>query len=189
MVAKVREEGAFPGQRRQVHQDIESEVAPLELTLAKVAPLGECNGLAVVGAHRQGVAIHEILRKYVVRCQIEIICFIQTKILGEDSEHVRAALGDVVGQEFNPVGAHERKQCVMPPLKVGPAVFRFDGGELALQDGDKEIPIATSGLQEPGVNAFGLAFDEVEHFFDQPTRRQYLAMVGNAFFGLDEVHG
>src|ERR1022692_4405339 len=76
----------------------------------------------------------------------------------------------------------------MPPLKVGRAVLRLHGGQLALQDGDKKISASTSRLQQPRVDAPGLTFDEVEHFFDQPPRRKHLPVVCNAPLGLDEIH-
>ena len=81
-----------------------------------------------------------------------------------------------------------REKGVVPPLKVGLPVLEFDGGELALQDPDEEVAAPARRLQEAGVNALGLALDEVEHRLDHPRRGEDLPVVGDALFGLDQVH-
>ena len=171
-----------------MRKSFKAEVAPLELALAEVAPLGKGNGLAVMREHRQRVTMHEILRQDIESGQIELIRFIQIQVLGKDLKHIRAALSDIICQEFNPVGAHHRQQGVMPPLKVGLAELGLYGGQFALQDGDKKIPASASRLQETRVNALGLALHQVKHVFDQPLRRKHLPVVCNAPFGLDQIH-
>ena len=188
MLAEMGEERAFLAERRHLRKRIKAEVAPLELALAEVAPLGKGDGPAVMHEHRQRITVHEILGQDVVSGQIELIRFIQIQVLGEDLKHIRAALSDIVRQELNPIGAHHRQQGVMPPLKIGLAELGLYGGQFALQDGDKEISASARRLQETRVNALGLAFDEVEHFFDQPPRRKHLSVVCNAPLGLDQVH-
>jgi len=37
-------------------------------------------------------------------------------------------------------------------------------------------------LQEAGVDALGLALDEIEHRFDHPRRSEHLPVVGDTFF-------
>ena len=188
MLAEMGEEGALLAESRHLRKNFKAEVAPLELALAEVAPLGKGNGLAVMRAHRQRVTMHEILRQDIESGPIELIRFIQIQIVGKDFKHVRAALSDIVRQEFDPVGAHHRQQGVVSPLKVGLAELGLYGGQFALQDRDKEIPTSASRLQEPRVNALGLTLDEVKHLFDQPPRRKHLPVVGNAPFGLDQIH-
>jgi hypothetical protein len=82
---------------------------------------------------------------------------IQVQILYENLKHIRAALGDVVRQEFNAVGAHYRQKGVLSPIKFGPAEFGLYGSQFALQDGDKKISTSTRGLQKTRVNTFGFA--------------------------------
>ena len=92
-------------------------------------------------------------------------------------------------KQFDAVDAHQREQRVVPPLKVGLAELRLNGGQLALQDWDKKISAPACRLQKTGVNALGLALHEVEHLFDQPPRREHLPVVGNALLGFDQAHG
>ena len=137
-------------------EDVEAEVAPLELALAEVAPLGKGDRLAIAGAHRQGVAVDEVLRQHVEGGAIQVIRLVEIQILGEDLQQIRAALGDVVRQQLDPVDAHQSEQRVVPLLEVGLPVLEFDGGELALQNLDEEVPAPARRLQEAGVNALGL---------------------------------
>ena len=171
-----------------LRENVEAEVAPLELALAEVAPLGKGDRLAVVRAHRQRVAVHEVLRQHVGRGAIQLVRLIEIQIVGEDLQHVRAALGDVVRQQLDAVDAHQREQRVVPPLEVGLAELEFDGGELALQDRDEEVAAPARRLQEAGVDALGLALHEVEHRLDQPRRSEHLPVVGDAFLGFDQAH-
>jgi hypothetical protein len=76
----------------------------------------------------------------------------------------------------------------MPPLKVGLAELGFYGGQLALEDRDKEVPTSASRLQKTRVNALGLALHQVKHVLDQPPRRKHLPVIGNAPFGFDQIH-
>jgi len=69
--------------------------------------------------HRQRVTMREVLRQDIESGSIEIIPLIQIQILGEDLKHIRAALSDIICQDFNPVDAHHRQQGVMSPLKFG----------------------------------------------------------------------
>jgi len=109
-------------------------------------------------------------------------------VVGKDFKHVRAALNDIVGQEFDPVGAHHRQQGVVSPLKVGLAELGLYGGQFALQDGNKKIPASARSLQETRVNALSLAPHQVKHVFDQPLRCKDLRVVRNALFGFDQIH-
>ncbi len=163
-------------------EDVEAEVAPLELALAQVAPLGKGDRLVIAGAHRQRVAVDEVLRQHVGGSPIELVRLIEIQVVGEDLQHVRAALGDVVRQELDPVDAHQSEQGVVPLLEVGLPELEFDGGELALQDPDEEVPAPARRLQEAGVNALGLVLDQVEHRLDHPRRGEDLPVVGDALF-------
>src|SRR6266496_2266344 len=96
--------------------------------------------------HRQRVTMQEILRQDIESGQIQLIRLIQIQVVRESLKHIRAALSDIVRQELNPIGAHHRQQGVVSPLKVGLAELRLYGGELALQDRDKEIPASASRL-------------------------------------------
>ena len=48
MLAETGEERAFLAVRRHLRKSIKAKVAPLELALAEVAPLGKGDGLAVI---------------------------------------------------------------------------------------------------------------------------------------------
>ena len=109
MLAEMGEERAFLAERRHLRKSIKAEVSPLELALAEVAPLGKGDGLAVMHAPRQRVTMHEILRQDIESSSIEIIPLIQIQILSEDLKHIRAALSDIICQDFNPVGTHHRQ--------------------------------------------------------------------------------
>jgi hypothetical protein len=61
MLAEMGKEGTFLTERRHLRKSIKTEVSPLELALAEVAPLGKGDGLAVMHEHRQCVAMHEVL--------------------------------------------------------------------------------------------------------------------------------
>ena len=135
-------------------EDVEAEVAPLEFALAQVAPLGKGDRLAIVGAHLQRIAVHEVLRQHVGRSPIEFVRLVHIQILGEDLQQIRAALGDVVRQQLDAVDAHQRQQRIVPPLEIRLSVLEFHGGELAPQDLDEEVSAPARRLQEAGVNAF-----------------------------------
>jgi len=189
VLAEMGEERAFLTKGRHLRESVQAEVAPLELAFAEVAPLGEDDGLAVVGAHGEGVAMDEILREDVVGGAVDVIRFVDAEVIGEGLKHVCAALGDVVREQLDSVGAHNRQQGVVAALKVGFAVSGLDGGQFAAQDGDEEVSASAGGLKETGVDALGLALDEVEHVFDEPVRGEDLSVVCDAPFGLDEAHG
>ena len=106
MLAEMGEERPFLAERRYLRKDLKAEVSPLELALAEVPPLGKGNGLAVVHAHRQRVAMHEVLRQDIESGPVEIVALLQIQILGENLKHIGAALSDIICQDFNPVGAH-----------------------------------------------------------------------------------
>ena len=80
VLAEMGEERAFLTERRHLSKSIKAEVAPLELALAEVAPLGEGDGLAVMRAHRQRVTVDEVLRQDVESGAIEVIRLIQIQI-------------------------------------------------------------------------------------------------------------
>src|ERR1039458_3254945 len=132
--------------------------------------------------------MHEILGQDVESSPMEIISLFQIQVLGEDLKHIRAALSDIICQDFNPVSTHHCQQCVVSPIKVGLSELSLYGGQLSLQDRDKEIPASARSLQETRVNALGLALHQVKHVFDQPMRREHLSVVCNAPFGLDQIH-
>ena len=69
----------------------------------------------------------------------------------------------------------------MPLFEVGLPVLEFDGGKLALQDPDEEVPAPARRLQEARVDALGLALDEVEHRLDHPRGSEYLPVVRDTF--------
>jgi hypothetical protein len=76
----------------------------------------------------------------------------------------------------------------MLPLEVRLAEFEFHRRELAFEYLHDEVAAAARGLQKAGVNALGFALHQVQHGLDHPCRREYLAVVSYALFGLDEVH-
>ena len=126
--------------------------------------------------------MHEVLRQHVERGAIQVVRLIEVQILGEDLQHIRAALGDVVRQQLDAVNAHQPEQRIVPLLEVGLPELEFDGGELALQNLDEEVAAPARRLQEAGVDALGLVLDEVEHRLDHPRRGEDLPVVGDAFF-------
>jgi hypothetical protein len=69
-------------------EDVETEVAPLELAFAEVAPLGKGDWLAVLGAHRERVAVHEVLREHVRGGAMEFVRLLETQVVGEDFQHI-----------------------------------------------------------------------------------------------------
>ncbi len=71
MLRKMGEKRPLGAEHRRRSEGAETEVAPLELALAQVAPLGKGNRLAVVGAHLQRVAVDKVLRQHVGRRAIE----------------------------------------------------------------------------------------------------------------------
>jgi len=77
----------------------------------------------------------------------------------------------------------------MPLFKAGLPELEFDGGELAPQHLDEEVPAPAGRLQEAGVNPLALSFDEIEHRLDHPRGGEHLPVVSNALLGLDQVHG
>src|SRR5262245_44534830 len=76
----------------------------------------------------------------------------------------------------------------MPLREVGVAVLELDSGELTPQDLDEEIAAPARWLQETRVDTLGLALHDIQHRLDQPRRRENLAVVGEALFGLDQPH-
>ena len=62
MLAEMGEQGAFLTERRHLRKSVKTEVSPLELALAEVAPLGERDRIAVAGGHRQSITMDEVLR-------------------------------------------------------------------------------------------------------------------------------
>ena len=132
--------------------------------------------------------MHEVLRQDIESGAIKVICLIQIQILGEDIQHICAALSDIIRQDFNSVAAHHRQQCIVPLLKVRLAKLGLYGSKFALQDGNKKISASARRLQETRINALCFTLDQVEHIFDQPLRCEHLTVVCNAFFGLDQIH-
>ena len=78
-----------------------------------------------------------------------------------------------------PLSDPESKKSVVPLFEDGLTEFDFDGSELTLQDPDKEVPASACRLQEAGVNALCLSFDEVKHRLDHPRRSENLSVVGD----------
>src|SRR6478609_1635154 len=76
----------------------------------------------------------------------------------------------------------------MSPLKFGLSELRLYGGQLSLQDRDKEVPASARRLQETRVDALALTLHQIKHVFDQPPRREHLSVVCNAPLGLDQIH-
>jgi len=188
VLRKVGEERPFGAEQRRRGEGVEAEVAPLELAFAQVAPFGKGDRLAVMRAHRQRVAVHEVLREDPGCGAIEFVRGVHAQVFREDLQQVRPALGDVVGQQLDAVDAHQRKQCIVPPLEVGLAVLEFHGSQLAPQDLHEEVAAAARRFQEPRVDALRLAFHQVKHRLDQPRRGEHLPVVGNALLGFDVVH-
>src|SRR3989338_4701539 len=135
-----------------------------------------------MGAHRQGVSMYEILQKNVERCAIQVVRLIKVQILREYLKQVRAALDNVVRQQFDAVEAHQREQSIMPFFKVGLAELNLDSGELALKNLHEKVSAAARRLQEAGVNALGLVPDKVEHRLDHPRGGEYLPMISDTLF-------
>src|SRR3546814_19130066 len=75
----------------------------------------------------------------------------------------------------------------MPLLEIRLAVFCLDGSELALEDRHEEISAAASRLEEARVDALSISFDQIEHLFDKPWRREYFAVIGDTLLGPDEI--
>jgi hypothetical protein len=63
----------------------------------------------------------------------------------------------------------------------------MDGGELASQDRDEEVPRTAGGFEESGVDALGLMLDEVEHVLDEPGRGEHFAVVCDALLRLHQA--
>jgi len=165
-----------------MREAVVAKVAPLESAFAQIAPLGESDWQIPLGAHRQGVAMDEVLRKHVERSAIQVVLRSEVQILGEDRQQVRATLRDVVRQQLDAVEAHQPEQCVVPPLEVGLAVFEFHGSQFAPQDLHEEIAVPACRLQKARVNALGLAFHKVEHGLNHPCGGEDLPVVGDALF-------
>ena len=77
----------------------------------------------------------------------------------------------------------------MLPLEVRLAVFELYRCKLAFEYLHDEVAAAARGLQKAGINALSLVLYQVKHGFDHPCWREDLAVVGDALFGFDEVHG
>ena len=107
MLAQVSEERTFRTEGGRTGENVEAEVAPLELALAEVAPLRKGYWLPIASAHRHGIAVDKVLRQHMGSGAIEVIRHFEIQVVGENLQHVRAALGDVVRQEFNSVSAHQ----------------------------------------------------------------------------------
>ena len=77
----------------------------------------------------------------------------------------------------------------MLPLEVRLAKFDFYRRKLAFKYLHDEVAAAARRLQKTGVNALGLFFHQIQHGLYHPCRCEDFAVVGNAFFRFDEVHG
>jgi hypothetical protein len=110
--------------------------------------------------------MHEIPGQNIGSGTIKFIHLIQVQVVTEDLKHIRAALSDIVRQEFNPVRAHYRQLSVMTSLKLEFAELHLYGGQFTLQDGNKKVPASAGRLQKTRVNALSLAVHQVKHFFD-----------------------
>ena len=67
-------------------------------------------------------------------------------------------------------------------FKIRFSKLDFDGGKLALQNPNEEIPLSARGLQKARVNALGFAFDEIEHRLDHPGGGEDLPMICDPLF-------
>ena len=120
---------------------------------------------------------------------MEVIRLLESQVVGEDLQHIRAAISDVVRQELNAVSAHQSEKGVVSLFKVGLPELDFDGGELALQDTDEEVAASACRLQEPRVDTLGLALDEIEHRLNHPCGGKDFPMIGDTLLRPGKVHG
>ena len=64
----------------------------------------------------------DVLREHVGGGSVEVVLLVEAEVVGEDLEHVLAALGDVVVQQLDAVDAHEAEEGVVALLEVALAV-------------------------------------------------------------------
>ena len=166
-------------------QDVDSEVAPLELAFAQVAPLSKGDRRSLAVFHGQSIAMHEVERKHMAGGAVQVGRVIEVQVLGEDVDQVGTAFSDVVWQQFDAVDAHQCQQREVLPLEFGPGVLEFHCGKLAPKHFHEEIAAAAGRLQEARVDPLGLVLHEVEHGLNHPFGGKDFPMVGNALFGLD----
>jgi hypothetical protein len=76
----------------------------------------------------------------------------------------------------------------VPLLKIRIAEIQLYGGQLSLPNPHQKVAATAGRLQKPGVDTVGLIADKVQHGVHHPARGEYLAMVDNALFGLDQIH-
>ncbi len=186
--AQVGEERILRAESRRVGQDVESEITPLELAFAQVAPLRKGYRRPIAAFHGQRVAVHQVDRQHMEGSPDQIGSLIEIQVAGKDVVQVGAAFGDVVRQQLDAVDTHQRQQRIVPSLEFGLAVFQLHGGKFALKHLHQEVAAATGGLQEACIDAVGLFLHEVEHGLDHPRGREDFSVIGNALFGLDEGH-
>src|SRR5688572_12184666 len=122
----MREERTLFSKGRHLSQDVQAKIATLELSLPDVAPLRKGDRMAIAGVHRQGVTMYDVLRQHIGGSSIQVLRLLQTQVLGENPQHIRAAFGDVVRQELNPVSAHHSEKGVVPLLEVGFPELEFN---------------------------------------------------------------
>ena len=118
----------------------------------------------------------EILGEDMPRGAVEVVRVLEVEIARKDLQHVPAALGDVVGEELDPVGAHEAEQGVVALLEVGLTELELDRSQLPLEDAHEEVAAAAGGFEEPRVDALALGLHEVEHGIDHPGRSEHLSV-------------
>ncbi len=188
MFPEVCEERILSAVRRGAGQAIQLEVAPLELALAQIPPLGKANGLALMVAHLHGIPVDKIEREHVESGEIEVVRFLELQVSGEDLQQVCAAFDDVVRQKLDAVDAHEPEEREVPPLEIGLPVFHLHGGELALEDFHQEIPAPAGRLQKPRIDALGLALHQIKHRLNHPLRGEDLPVIGDSLFGFRQAH-
>ena len=120
---------------------------------------------------------------------IEVVRLLKIQVVGEDLQHVRTALVDVVRQKLDPVSTHQSEKGEVALFKVGLLELKFDGGELASQYLDKEVPAPASRFQKAGIDPLGFSLDEVEHRLDHPRGGEHLPVINDAFLGFDQIYG
>jgi hypothetical protein len=187
--AETREERVFLHVGRHLSKHFQPKITTLELPLAEVTPLGEGDRLIIPGSHLQGVTVDEILRKHVGSGSVKVIGRLKVQVVGKDLQHLRSALVDVVRQKFDTIGTHQSEKGVVLPFKAGLPKLELDGGELAPQHLDEEVPAPACRLQKAGVNPLGLSFNKVKHCLDHPRGGEHLPVINNAFLGFDQIYG
>ena len=62
-----------------------------------------------------------------------MVGLVDAEVVSEDLQEVVAALGDVVGQQLDPVDTHQTEQGVVAPLELGAPESQLDSRQLSPQ--------------------------------------------------------